>query len=577
MKILKEQKKKGEEEIKKKIKEINENQGNNYTIKYYSIYIPIETFDIDEENKDFNSIPKENIELIDIPGFKDSKFEKQKYLKDLIEFCDGFVFSFNSINIEDQETQDFISIIMEYIKEKNNTFYFNNCLFNLNYIDELNNNEIEKNVEDFKKILKKILVKKIYTCNIIDRLKLKQSIKDIDKINVSYFSNIIYQKYQLEIFNVNNLKILDIEEYKNNLEDLYEYLKEEYEEFDNNDKIDENKLNEKIKQIKNYINHTNNNETIEKLGKLLISIVENKKRLPKYKNSYASSFLENFKKQLVYSYENNMQIKIKKSLDYIINFLFKLSYINNLCKNPEKIKEASSINIRKNIINNKYNKLIKNIEKKFLNLSEDINRLEKDINIKCNNKNISLIQIKNIMDENNINDSLNYLVNVKKNEINDIFSYFSKFCSNQFSKVLEGKLPKVVDDIILNFEAKFQNYYSGLRLSLLSFYNKNTLYYFSLFLLGFVPLLNILTAISFGIYERFKSNELKINDLFKPIRDDVGNFKKESISQFENYKNNFISKLENLQEFSEKEIKFLINNTFIEKYKGFIENIKEAI
>ena len=114
----------------------------------------------------------------------------------------------------------------------------------------------------------------------------------------------------------------------------------------------------------------------------------------------------------------------------------------------------------------------------------------------------------------------------------------------------------------MNFELKYQNNYSGLKLAYIGFNNS---------------ILHNIMFILISIYELFKSNKLKINDLFKPIRDDVGNFKKESISQFENYKNNFISKLENLQEFSEKEIKFLINNTFIEKYKGFIENIKEAI
>ena len=89
-------------------------------------------------NDKFNLIKKEDIELIDIPGFKDTKFEKQKYLKDLINLCDGFIFSFNAKSIlEDKDSQDFFLNIINYIKEKDDCFNFNNCLFNINYIDFL--------------------------------------------------------------------------------------------------------------------------------------------------------------------------------------------------------------------------------------------------------------------------------------------------------------------------------------------------------------------------------------------------------------------------------------------------------
>ena len=357
----------GEEEVKQKIKKINSQQGKSNIEKYYTIKIPIEGFE-KEENNEFNSIPKEDIELIDIPGFKDSNLEKQKYLKNLINLCDGFVFSFNSVNIEDQGSQEIISTIMEYIKEKNETFDFNNCLFNLNYIDKVHRNEIEKTVREFKKILQNILVKKTYTGDLIEKLKIKQNISDIDKINVSYFSNIKYQLYQQEIDNINNLKILDNIEYDNDngIEDLLNYLEEEYEGFVINEKINENKINEKIGQIihyKNIVRTNDNQKIIEKIGKLLISIVENKKQLPKYKISYASSFFTKVREQLNYSNENHKKIKIKKSLEYIISFLFKLYYIDHLCKNPYLINKTSSVNLRIKKINNKYNKLIKIIEK----------------------------------------------------------------------------------------------------------------------------------------------------------------------------------------------------------------------
>ena len=72
-----------------------------------------------------------------------------------------------------------------------------------------------------------------------------------------------------------------------------------------------------------------------------------------------------------------MKIIIKKYLEYIISFLFKLYYIDNLSQNPNIINEVSSVQIRILNINNKYNKLIKNIENEFWYLLKDINRIEK--------------------------------------------------------------------------------------------------------------------------------------------------------------------------------------------------------
>lgn len=122
-------------EIKEKIKKINHEIYKE--VKYYSLYTPIEALKKTKNLKDkFNLIKNEDIELIDIPGFKDSNFEKQKYLKDLINLCDGFIFSFNGKSIiEDKDSQDFFLNIINIIKKKDDCFNLNNCLFNLNYMD----------------------------------------------------------------------------------------------------------------------------------------------------------------------------------------------------------------------------------------------------------------------------------------------------------------------------------------------------------------------------------------------------------------------------------------------------------
>ena len=201
-----------EEQIKDEIHILNTNQRDNDIIKYYSIYIPIEGLENDEKNNEFNQINKDNIELIDIPGFKDSKLKKQKYLKDLIDMCDGFVFSFDAVNIEDKESQEIFSTIMGYIKAKTDTFNFNNCLFNLNYFDKVKKNEIEDKIKDFKKNLQEILIKNIYVGDLIEKVKLKKKIKDLENINISYISNKTYEKYQEEISSIQKLEILDEED-----------------------------------------------------------------------------------------------------------------------------------------------------------------------------------------------------------------------------------------------------------------------------------------------------------------------------------------------------------------------------
>ena len=68
------------------------------------------------------------------------------------------------------------------IKEKRETFYFNNYVFIINKIEKL------KKSLRIKKYLQNLLVKKTYTGNLIEKLKIN-NIKELDKIKVSYISN----------------------------------------------------------------------------------------------------------------------------------------------------------------------------------------------------------------------------------------------------------------------------------------------------------------------------------------------------------------------------------------------------
>ena len=112
----------------------------------------------------------------------------------------------------------------------------------------------------------------------------------------------------------------------------------------------------------------------------------------------------------------------------------------------------------------------------------------------------------------------------------------------------------------------------------MQFFNNRSILYKTAFILTIVPYLNCISTIGLLIYTiYFITNKQKINDLFKPIRDEVEKFKKESILKFEKNKNNFISKLNEIQGVSEKEIKFLNDNKFQDKFNKFINNIKHAI
>ena len=200
-------------EIREKIKNLN-NEG---SFKSYNLYAPIEALE---------SIPnKENIELIDLPGIKESIMELNIDLEGLIKMSDGFIFNFNSVNIVDNNSQYIFTQIIEYIKTRNDCYDFKNCLFNLNYIDQIEDNLIDEKVEEFKSEISKTINRNIYTGNFIDKLAMKEKILSSNYINVSYISNLFYQHYQENIDKIETLKFITNDA---KLEDIYEDLNEDY-------------------------------------------------------------------------------------------------------------------------------------------------------------------------------------------------------------------------------------------------------------------------------------------------------------------------------------------------------------
>jgi hypothetical protein len=161
-----------EKEKHEEIKKLNDEK----KFKYYTLYIPIEGLkNIEEKEKEKEKIDIqdiEDIELIDLPGIKESLLSIQKTglnngfekidLENLINLSDGFILSFNAINIKDNSSLKLLSNIIKFIKNRKDSFDFRNCLFNLNCIDQFKKEDIENVKNIFEKEIKNILNIKLY-------------------------------------------------------------------------------------------------------------------------------------------------------------------------------------------------------------------------------------------------------------------------------------------------------------------------------------------------------------------------------------------------------------------------------
>ena len=322
------------DKIIQKIKNINKDSKFE---KYYTLYAPIEPI----QDLKF----KEDIEIIDIPGIRDDILKDDKSisnLKKLVNLCDGYIFTFADIKIEDISSQLILREILNYIKNKNESFNFNNCLFNLNYIDKTKSNEIKDKINDFKENIQKNIIKNIYNGNLMEKLKLKDKIKSTNNINISYFSNIRYEKYQKNILKIKNLKFLDKDDNDSSLENIYNDLLNEYSEIKIiNFNADENKIKMKNEEIKNKIGkNISDGESlyVEKISKLILSIIEKKHQLKIYKTSYGDIFFGKFREQINNSYNNNKKLILNKFGSYLYRILLNITYIDKLCSDDTLIK-----------------------------------------------------------------------------------------------------------------------------------------------------------------------------------------------------------------------------------------------
>ena len=128
----------GEENIKNKINEINDENKNSKDPIFYMLEIEIKSI----ENKEFLN----KFDFLDVPGLNESGEDYInlyfKYIKDMVKYC-LIIFSVENYNSKDS---------MGVIKNIKRNLYvpFENFLIILNKIDIAN--DLEKTIRDFKKL-----------------------------------------------------------------------------------------------------------------------------------------------------------------------------------------------------------------------------------------------------------------------------------------------------------------------------------------------------------------------------------------------------------------------------------------
>ena len=571
------------EQIKNKIQILN----NESKFKYYTLYIPIQGLE------DFEY--KERIELIDLPGIRREVNDIKIDLKLLITMCDGFIFNFNSLNIDDENSQYIFTEIINDIKNKkiNEPFNFDNCLFNLNFIDQIEEDSIDKNVSEFQKSIIKNLNNRIYTGNFIEKLAIKSQILSTNNINVSFISNLYYNQYWVNVDKILSLKFIT----NDNLEDIYENLLEEYDEEEIEKLISENgdlinkKLEEKISLIKQKTSDKNNDEYIDKICKFLVIFEKfSTKLIKKYEASKAEIFFQKFKNQINFSYTNNKNNINDKLNGVLITLLFKLYYYNELCLNEKKLDfDKKNIEVKKNliekefkriegVIEEKYSSKIKIIEEVYKN--QAIETLKKERYYNANEIRERLIQL-------GYQDKLSKLFNsFYNNELKNISLDFIYFCINEISDLLSSEsLQNIISIITDNFREKndSSDYKAGLIFGAL--FAASSIGVGAASVGGVVFILCTYGAIYTGIplivfgVIKFKewlqdTNENKVKEYFDRVIKELKKNKKEFIEKIKIKKEEFIEKLQKTNEITSDEIKNLNKANYPSNFQNFIQEFK---
>ena len=157
---------------------------------------------------------KKKIELIDFPGLDTDFNEAKKKAANLLKIIDGFIYVNYQVHFDDGD-QQILALMYNTIKQRSN-FSFNTCLFILNKIDLLGDQEIE--LKEVAKRILDILDKENVDSSSIMVLEQKERIGD-KSLSLTPFSCEKYKEYKKFETNLLNFeKFIEINSIKNNQE-----------------------------------------------------------------------------------------------------------------------------------------------------------------------------------------------------------------------------------------------------------------------------------------------------------------------------------------------------------------------
>jgi hypothetical protein len=372
----------GDNEIKKKIIDLNRKNSDKTNLRYYFLKTPIEIFDrlIEEKKEKIQKIKEivEKIELIDFPGL-DTNFEKaKKNAEDLLIIVDGFIYVNFSINFE-SANRDIFALIYNSIKDRNN-FSFNNCLFILNKIDL----EENKNV-DYDEVAQKIL--KIFdeqNNNINSKIVLERKERINDKaLALTPFSCYRYKEFKKLEYDIQNFEdfirsnMFSGSNKSTKIKVIIKNLKEEYLENIKSENINiQNNILKKeyINRLQNLLKEENikkyKENELDKIVKLYFYLLNNIKKVKVYQLCCIDNLLHNFQIVIEETY-NFFKFKLQqdalsfiiKSYEEILDFYY-IVKLRMSDDNIDKFKQLNKDQILKNL-NDKEEETINNIKELF--------------------------------------------------------------------------------------------------------------------------------------------------------------------------------------------------------------------
>ena len=432
----------GDEEIKKKLIELNSEKAD-FENSFIILKIPLKMFS--ELDIRYPYLKKElmgKIELIDYPGLdiKDNLYQKEVF-SPLMKFSDGFIFVNNCDLIEEKGNLNISEKIMNEIKFRKSSFSYKSCLFLMNKSDKLSSNF---NIDESKKIFQKIYF--------------KNNVNDNNDLNVDKFSSklysyylVFYNKYIKEFklylkYIIDNLIKTEDKEKIQNYIDFLNLIKS----ITNNLK---NNINKKLAKINYNIkeNLNNINDCLYKAYKEFI-IGDNINQIEKYiKNDCSLNIVKEILLNYLFLYNNYKfhNQRVQSNANSLFESLYKLfdnsyfyteeqflKYFNLFIEDFNNIFITIDLKIFGQMFKGQYK--FKEKEKEYLDYEKKVNQISKETYMYIINEKDKILKntketlqtfYKNVCDNREMNNNVE-LENLEKNINDSIKNYIRRIKIN---------------------------------------------------------------------------------------------------------------------------------------------------